>query len=135
MRGRQRRRSGGTMRKRPRVSLSLIVAETVRSGPTSRTEPPVLHLVSPTGGELDVECCRRGPPEAPDFVLGRIGHGLDTLQQFTRCRDWFDIFSVQQSWVQRTQADYASACALLTAAALRMVAGAATYPEPPPRAA
>ena len=135
MHGRRGRPSGDTMRKRPRVSLSLIVAETARSGPTSRTEPPVLHLVCPTGGELDGRHPRPAQAEEPsDFVWGRVSHGLDTFQQFTRCRDVFDILSVQQSWAERTQADYTTACALLTGAAFRMMTGAMTYPASSSRA-
>ena len=119
------------MRKRPRVCLSLIVAETARSGQISRTQPPVLQLVSPTGGDLDDQGSRSAPAlETGHFIWGGINHGLDVLEQFTRCRDVFDILSVQQSWAQRTQADYTSACALLTGAALSMMTGALSYPEP-----
>jgi hypothetical protein len=119
------------MRKRPRVCLSLIVAETARSGQISRTQPPVLQLVSPTGGDLEDQGSRSAPAqETGHFIWGGINHGLDVLEQFTRCRDVFDILSVQQSWAQRTQADYTSACALLTGAALSMMTGALSYPEP-----
>jgi hypothetical protein len=119
------------MRKRPRVCLSLIVAETARSGQISRTEPPVLQLVSPTGGDLDDQSSRSASvEETGHFIWGGINHGLDVLEQFTRCRDVFDILAVQQSWAQRTQADYTSACALLTGAALSMMTGALSYPEP-----
>jgi hypothetical protein len=117
------------MRKRPRVCLSLIVAETARSGQISRTDPPLLQLVSPTGGDLDDQSSR-SIPETGHFIWGGINHGLDVVEQFTRCRDVFDILSVQQSWVQRTQADYTSACALLTGAAISMMTGALSYPEP-----
>lgn len=119
------------MRKRPRVCLSLIVAETARSGQISRTEPPVLQLVSPTGRDLEGERSRSAPTnETGHFIWGRINHGLDAFEQFTRCRDVFDVLSVQQSLVRRTQADYTSACALLTSAAIGMMTGALSYPEP-----
>lgn len=119
------------MRKRPRISLSLIVAETVRATKTVHAEPPVLHLVAATGRDLREHAVSSPGEDPADFIWDRVSDGLDTIQQFTRCRDWVDVLSVQRRWAERMQADYAAACALLTGAAIRIATGAPASPAAP----
>jgi hypothetical protein len=114
------------MRKRPRVSLSLIVAETARSDQARRITPPFLKLVVPTGGDVPQrpeDAC--SDEERTELIWAPVEHGLETIQDFSRCRDWVEVLGVQQRWAERTQADYASAWALLTGAAISVMAGAA----------
>jgi hypothetical protein len=108
----------------------LIVAEAARSAPARPRERPALRLVSPTGGELARHAGELGLNAEPaEFVLGRINEGLDAIQEFAQCRDWADVIALQQRWAGRLQADYVSACALVTEAAIQVITPPAASPS------
>jgi hypothetical protein len=114
------------MRKRPRVSLSLIIAETARSDQAGHVPLPFLQLVIPTGADVpEPRDDASSNEERPEFIWGPIEHGLETMRGLSRCHDWADVLAVQQRWAERSQAEYASACALLTGAVISVMAGAA----------